>query len=86
VPNWCGSFGLSVLGARGVSISSVIAPWASFLNYGPIGPDGVAEVHLSFDHRVMDGAAGAEAIRALERMLHGPLLAELRAMAPRAAA
>ena len=86
VPNWYGSFGISLLGAEGVSISSVVAPWASFLNLGPIGADGVAVLHLSFDHRVMDGAAGAAAMRALETALHGPLLAELRALAPRAAA
>lgn len=86
VPNWYGSFGVSVLGAQGVAISSVVAPWAVFLNYGPIGPDGVADLHLSFDHRVMDGMAGARAVRLLEAKLHGPLLAELRALSPRAAA
>jgi pyruvate/2-oxoglutarate dehydrogenase complex dihydrolipoamide acyltransferase (E2) component len=63
-----------------------VAPWASFLNLGPIGADGVAALHLSFDHRVMDGAAGAAAMRALDAALQGPLLAELRALAPRAAA
>ncbi|MDB5372402.1 MAG: hypothetical protein JWP04_1044 [Belnapia sp.] len=81
VPNWYGSFGVSVLGAERVAISSVIAPWAGFLNYGPIGPDGVAEVFFSFDHRVMDGLAGARALQALERMLLGPVLAELRGLA-----
>jgi hypothetical protein len=86
LPNWYGSFGISVLGAERVAISSVVAPWPCFLNYGPIGPDGVVEVYLSFDHRVMDGMAGARAVQALERMLHGPLLAELRALATRAAA
>jgi hypothetical protein len=78
VPNWYGSFGVSVLGAERVAISSVIAPWAGFLNYGPIGPDGMVEVYFSFDHRVMDGLAGAQALQALERMLLGPVLAELR--------
>jgi len=86
VPNWYGSFGISVLGNQGVAITSAIAPWTSFLNYGPIGPDGVAEVHLSFDHRVMDGATGAAAIHRLDAMLQGPLLAELRALSPRVAA
>lgn len=80
VPNWFGSLGISVLGAEGVAISSVVAPWAGFLNYGPIGPDGTAEVFFSFDHRVMDGLAGAQAIQALERVLLGPVLAELRAL------
>ena len=86
VPNWYGTFGISLLGAEGVAISSVVAPWAGFLNLGPIGADGMAALHFSFDHRVMDGAAGAAAMRALEAALQGPLLAELRALAPRAAA
>ena len=86
VPNWYGTFGISLLGDQGVAISSAVAPWASFLNLGPIGADGVAELHLSFDHRVMDGAAGATALQALTQALQGPLLAELRALAPRAVA
>lgn len=86
VPRWYGTFGISLLGAEGVAISSVVAPWASFLNLGPIGAEGSAVLHLSFDHRVMDGAAGAAALRALEAALHGPLLTELRALAPRAVA
>jgi hypothetical protein len=35
VPNWYGSFGVSVLGSQRVGFTSVVAPWASFLNYGP---------------------------------------------------
>ena len=58
-----------------------MASWASFLNYGPIAADGTVEVFFSFDHRVMDGMAGAQAVQALERMLHGPVLAELQACA-----
>lgn len=81
VPNWYGTCGISVLGAEGVAIPSVIAPWASFLNFGPIGADGLAELHFSFDHRVMDGRAGAAAVGALVAALQGPVLAELRAMA-----
>jgi hypothetical protein len=81
VPNWYGTFGVSVLGSQRVAIASVVAPWASFLNYGPIAADGTVEVFFSFDHRVMDGMAGAEVVQALERMLHGPVLAELQACA-----
>ena len=75
-----GSFAISVLGSHGAAIVDTIPVWTSFLNYGPIGPDGVVEVFFSFDHRVMDGLAGAQALQALEAMLLGPLLAELRAM------
>jgi hypothetical protein len=44
VPNRCGSFGVSVLGSQRAAIASVVAPWASFLNYGPIAADGTVEV------------------------------------------
>ena len=60
-----------MLGSQRVAIASVVAPWASFLNYGPIAADGTVEVFFSFDHRVMDGMAGAQAVQALERMLRG---------------
>ena len=80
VPNWWGTCGISVLGEKRVAISSVVSPWAGFLNYGPIGPDGVVQVFFSFDHRVMDGLAGAQVLQALEAKLLGPVLAELRAM------
>jgi pyruvate/2-oxoglutarate dehydrogenase complex dihydrolipoamide acyltransferase (E2) component len=39
------------------------------------------EVYLGFDHRVMDGALAARAIRLLDQALQGPVLAELRAQA-----
>ena len=81
VGNWYGTCGISALGAEGVSIPAVIAPWAGFLNAGPIGADGMAALHFSFDHRVMDGREGARAVAALVAALHGPVLAELRAMA-----
>ena len=81
VPNHFGSFGLSVLGSQRVAITSVVAPWTSFLNYGPIGADGMVDIHLGFDHRVLDGALAAQAVQALERMLQGPVLEELRGLA-----
>jgi hypothetical protein len=86
VPNYFGTFGVSALGGRGAAIAHAVAPWASLLNYGPIGPDGTAEVYLGFDHRVVDGALAARAIRSLERALQGPVLAELRAQAAAARA
>jgi len=85
VPNYFGTFGVSALGGQGAAIVHAVAPWASLLNYGPIGPDGAVEVYLGFDHRVMDGALAARAIRSLERALQGPVLAELRAQAEAAA-
>jgi hypothetical protein len=86
VPNHFGTFGVSVIGAQGVSIVMGVSHWTSFLSYGPIGADGRVEIFVTFDHRVMDGGVAAQAIRRLEEALHGPLLAELRGMAAAAPA
>jgi hypothetical protein len=58
-----------------------IPVWSSFLNYGPIAPDGKVVIYLSVDHRVIDGRPAACAVRALEAMLNGPVLDKLRALA-----
>jgi hypothetical protein len=83
VPNFMGSFAISALGSQGVAIVDTIAVWSSFLNYGPIAPDGEVEIYLSVDHRVIDGGPAALALRALEAALNGPVLDELRALALR---
>jgi len=80
VPNFMGSFAISALGSHGAAIVDTIPVWSSFLNYGPIAPDGGVDVYLSVDHRVIEGAPAAHAIRALEVMLNGPVLDELRAL------
>jgi hypothetical protein len=40
VPNFMGSFAISALGSHGAEIVGTIPVWSSFLNYGPIAPDG----------------------------------------------
>jgi pyruvate/2-oxoglutarate dehydrogenase complex dihydrolipoamide acyltransferase (E2) component len=55
------------------------------LSYGQFAPDGSIDVRLFFDHRVMDGADPSAALVELERMLRGPILAELRGDLCRAA-
>jgi hypothetical protein len=81
VPNFMGSFAISALGSHGAAIIETISVWSSFLNYGPIAPDGGVDVYLSVDHRVIDGGLAARSIRALEAALNGPVLDELRALA-----
>jgi hypothetical protein len=81
VPNFMGSFAISALGSHGAAIVDTILVWSSFLNYGPIASDGGVDVYLSVDHRVVDGGPAARAIRALEAMLNGPVLDELRVLA-----
>jgi hypothetical protein len=81
VPNFIGNFAISALGSHGAAIVDTIPMWSNFLNYGPIAPDGGVDIYLSVDHRVMDGGPAARAIRALEAVLNGPVLEELRVLA-----
>jgi hypothetical protein len=82
VPNYFGTFAISPLGSFGAAIVDTIPVWTSFLNYGPIAPDGGVDIYLSVDHRVMDGGHAARAITALEAVLNGPVLDELRGPSP----
>jgi hypothetical protein len=82
VPNFFGSFAISVLGGQGATIRDTIAVWPGFLSYGPIAADGTVDVVLSVDHRVIDGGPAARAIRIIGETLNGAVLDELRALIP----
>jgi hypothetical protein len=82
VPNFFGSFAISVLGGQGATILDTIAVWPSFLSYGPIAPDGTVDVVLSVDHRVIDGGPAARAIRIIGETLNGVVLDELCGLVP----
>ena len=56
------------------------------LHYGLFDDDGNLDVRLTFDHRVLDGAAAARCLVALEQTLLGDILAELQGMRWAAAA
>jgi len=86
VPNHFGTFGITAVAAGGTVFSRVVTHWTSCLSYGPIAADGRAEAYLTFDHRVMDGAAAVQGFQALEAALSGPVAEELRAMARSGAA
>jgi len=73
-----GTFAVSSVGQHGAAIVDSVSPLPVFLTLGPIGATGRVEVFLAFDHRVMDGADGAEALRALQAVLDGAMTAELR--------
>jgi hypothetical protein len=76
-----GTFALSVYSALGSESLHPISPLTTTLTYGVIGPDGVADVRLVYDHRVTDGATIARALGRLEAELTGPILDELRGKA-----
>jgi hypothetical protein len=74
---YSGSFGLSALGAQGTVIIDSVSVLPVFLSYGPIAGDGTLDLHIAFDHRVMDGADAAAALRGIEAAVEGPIAAEL---------
>ncbi len=84
VPNRFGTFGISAVGDRGIVFTTAVSHWTSFLTYGAIQADGSMEMYLTFDHRAMDGGHAALAFDALRAALLGPVLEELRALAPAA--
>jgi hypothetical protein len=51
------------------------------LCFAPLTAEGTTTATLICDHRVIDGAVAAEALRLLEEQLRGPILAELQALA-----
>jgi hypothetical protein len=60
---------------------------ATSLTFGPLDERARALVTLVCDHRVLDGALAARALRALEEQMHGMIADELRALqSPRVAA
>jgi hypothetical protein len=73
-----GTFGVSVYGALGAASLHPLTPLTTTLNFGPVDADGNVDVHLIYDHRVLDGCTVARALQDLERVLHGEILAELR--------
>lgn len=75
-----GVYAVSALGGQGAAILDSVSVLPMFISFGPIGPDGGVLVHIAFDHRVMDGAEGAFALRGIEAALEGPLSDEMERM------
>jgi hypothetical protein len=73
-----GTFALSVYSGLGAESLHQLGPWPTMLNYGVMQPDGTVDVRVVYDHRVMDGATVARALRRLEEVLTGPITDELR--------
>lgn len=71
-----GTFGVSSVGALGAGITHLVPLLTSQVHYGLFDAAGGVEVRLSFDHRVLDGAAAAEALADLEGALSGEITRE----------
>jgi hypothetical protein len=82
--NFFGTFAVSVYSALHAESLHPLAPLTTLLNYGVIGSDGVLDVRIIYDHRVMNGVTVARALQRLEEILNSVILEEVRSLAPRA--
>jgi hypothetical protein len=73
-----GTFSLSSPASQGAGMLSLITALTATLHYGLFDDGGRLDMRLTFDHRVLDGATAARALVALENVLRGPILAEVR--------
>lgn len=71
-----GTFGMTTLGALGAGVLHLVPLLTSTLHYGLFEANGAIPMRLSFDHRVLDGAAAAHALADLEGVLLGEILRE----------
>lgn len=78
--NFFGTFGVSVYSALHAELLHPLSPLTALLNYGVISDDGHLDVRIIYDHRVMDGATVARALRRLEQILNSVILEEVRSV------
>jgi hypothetical protein len=83
--NFFGTFGVSVYSALNAESLHPLSPLTTLLNYGVIDGNGLVTVRIIYDHRVMDGATIARALRRMEEILNSVVLEEVRSL-PRGAA
>ena len=78
-----GTFAVTSVAAEGGGALQPLSPLTATVHYGLFDAAGRLDLRLTFDHRVFDGATAARALVAMERVLNGALLAELRRPAER---
>lgn len=72
-----GTFGMTSVSGHGAGILFAIPLLTSLFHYGLLGEDGGLDMRLTFDHRVLDGAAAARVLVALEDVLAQEILEEV---------
>jgi hypothetical protein len=82
---YLGTFGVSVYAGLGAASFHPLSPMTVTLNYGVIDDQGMVDVRLIHDARVLSGAAVARALGEIEEALNGPIVDELKT-GPRAGA
>jgi hypothetical protein len=73
-----GTFGISSVGAQGAGLTHMVPLLTAQLHYGIFDESGRLAMRLSFDHRVIDGAAAAQALADMEDVLLNEILQECR--------
>ena len=73
-----GTFSLTTVSGRGVSIQHPPTVMTTGLTFGPLDQHGRMTVTLVYDHRLMDGAFVADRLIDLEQQLNEAVLTELR--------
>jgi len=81
--NYFGTFGISVYSALQAESLHPLSPLTTLLNYGVMSEDGVVDVRIIYDHRVMDGATVARALARLEEILNSAIKEEVAEMVDR---
>ena len=79
--NYFGTFGLSVYSGLNAESLHPLSPITTLLNYGVMSADGMLDVRIIYDHRVMDGATVARALGRLEEVLNKEMVEEVRSIA-----
>jgi len=74
-----GTFGISSVCSFGSGILNLVPLLTSTIHYGMIDTAGHMPMRLAFDHRVIDAAAGAQALADLEKVLLSEILEECAA-------
>ncbi len=80
--NYFGTFVVSVYSSWGVEPLFGLPPCTVLLTYGVVAPDGAVDVRVIWDHRVLDGAVMARALRRLEQVLRSDITQELLSSQP----
>jgi hypothetical protein len=78
--NFFGTFGVSVYSALNAESLHPLVPLTTLLNYGVMTGDGVVDVRIIYDHRVMNGATVARALGRLEGILNTVIVEEVRSL------
>jgi hypothetical protein len=76
-----GTFAVTAYSGLGAESLHPLSPLTTTLHYGVVGTDGMVDVRIIYDHRVLDGATVARALAQLERALTREVLAEVEEQA-----